>query len=95
MAASAIQLLISLGDYPRTVVFDSEAFIVLSNDSLEEPMFEVVQKLTNRHSFLTEVPARCLCLQIQTWQSATPEQVEVEVFLDQLTWLGSIPMLMH
>lgn len=90
-----LEALIALGDYPRTVVFDSEAFIVLSNDSLEEPMFEVVQKLTNRHSFLTAVPARCLCLQIQAWQTATPEQVEVENFLDRLTWLGSIPMYMH
>lgn len=90
-----IELLINLGDYPRTVVFDSEAFIALSNDSLDEPMFEVVQKITNRHSFLIGVAARCLCLQIQAWQTAVPEQVEVENYLDRLTWLGSIPMYMH
>lgn len=90
-----IELLLTLGDYPRTIVFESEAFIVLANDSPEEPMYEVVQKLTNRHSFLIGVQAKCLRHQTFEWKDNAPEQVEVENYLDQLTWLGSIPMLMH
>lgn len=93
--SGAFRALIYLGDFPRHQVFESDTFVVLTNDSHEVPMYEIVQKVTNRHSFLIGVQANCLRHQTMVWMKDPQEQPVVEAYLDELTWLGSLPMFIH
>lgn len=76
---------------PLHIIFETEAFIVVSNNDTRNPCFEIVVLASDAHpvnheAFLHGASAQYLFDCIKSWQVATPDQEQVEATLSSLAW---------
>jgi hypothetical protein len=83
------------------LLYDSDRFVVTHQahpDSLlpnSNPIFEIVDKQTNKELVLCGAWASAFRRQIEMWQLNTPSQEEVEEMLTSYADLAQLPLVVH
>lgn len=76
-------------------LYDSDCFIVVHVPSKPGDGFEIVDKHTEKSTYLTGVTADFFAHQIMAWQANVPEEADVHAVLERFTFLNSNPLVMH
>lgn len=85
---------------PDKMIYESDRYIVVTNNDTVNPCFEIVEHPVKDGDFATEAflhgeSARYLYDCIKSWQMVTPEQSQVEATLATLSWCNVQVLVVH
>lgn len=76
-------------------LYDSDLFIVVHMANTDGEGFEIVNKKTERTTYLTGDAGEAFKFQIREWQQEAPSEDDVDETLTRFSILNSNPLVMH